>query len=54
MKFVFGLQKDPLFFKRQKGTALNRHRHCDKSGNKSQINWSKLLKPVFLSFASLS
>ena len=28
MKFVFGLQKDPIFFKRQKGTALNRNRQC--------------------------
>ena len=54
IKFVFGLQKDPIFFKRQKGTALNKNRHCDKSGKKSHINWSNLLKLVFLWFASLS
>ena len=48
MKFVFGLQKDLIFFKRQKGTALNKNRYCDKSGKKSHTNWSKLLKPVFL------
>ena len=48
MKFVFGLQKDHIFFKRQKGTTLNKNGYCDKPGKKGHINWSKLLKPVFL------